>query len=229
MQPLPSDPEFFSGAFVQLVNSMGGDLAVIQSARQTVSGKQLTEVPEWGPRFIDEMMRKRHGTPFEAAVFQFRVETSIAVAREWFRHRIGSFNELSLRVSEAKPRFYKPSRPFARRDADVRYEYRPVSDEEWTEGVALYEATIEASWDAYRKLLEIGWSRDLARLVLPVALMTRFTWTVNARALMNFLSLRTAPDAFWEIRAAADCVYELWRNDMPITAIAFEHNGKIAP
>lgn len=221
-------PSLTSEPSVELVEWMGGDLAVVRNGRQTTGKSPLTKMPAWGPKFLDEMMRKRHGTPFEAAVFTYRIECSIAVAREWFRHRIGSFNEASLRVSEAKPVFHLPSAEQARKDAG-RYEYEPLTGEALVDGIALFSETYDTVWTVYKTLLDMGWSRELARLVLPMALHTRFSWTVNARALMNFLSLRTAPDALREIREPAELVGKLWTEAMPLTAQAFIAHGCIAP
>jgi thymidylate synthase (FAD) len=212
---------------VELVDQMGSDLAVVRNARLT-TGKAAKVMPSWGPKFIEDLMRKRHGTPFEAAVFTFRVECSIAVAREWFRHRIGSFNEASLRVSTAKPVFYLPDRDQARCDLE-RYTYGPIGDDVFFDGIKTMVELYDAAWETYQELLKLGWSRELARLVLPVGLYTRFSWTVNARALMNFLELRLAPDALQEIRDAAGLVYCHWLRAMPVTAGAFERCGRIAP
>lgn len=218
---------YTSRPVVELVDQMGSDLAVVRNARLT-TGKAVKVMPSWGPKFIEDLMRKRHGTPFEAAVFTFRIECSIAVAREWFRHRIGSFNEASLRVSTAKPVFHLPDRDQARCDL-ARYTYGPITDDVFFDGIKLMVELCDAAWETYQELLSAGWSRELARLVLPVGLYTRFSWTVNARALMNFLELRLAPDALLEIREAAVIVQELWQTAMPTTAAAFERCGRIAP
>lgn len=220
---------YVSEPSVELVDRMhaDADLAVVRNARLT-AGRASKQMPSWGPKLIEELMRKRHGTPFEAAVFTFRIECSIAVAREWFRHRIGSFNEASLRVTTAKPVFHLPSPVQARRDVG-RYEYGPLDADVYDEGVQQIVNLYDRAWDTYQDLIRIGWSRELARLVLPVGLYTRFSWTVNARSLMNFLELRMAPDALAEIRDAADEVYKTWSLYMPVTAAAFDRCGRIAP
>jgi thymidylate synthase (FAD) len=81
----------------------------------------------------------------------------------------------------------------------------------------------------YNYMLEQGIARELARLVLPVAMYTEFYWTVNARALMNFLSLRNADAAQHEIREYAKIVEEQFSEYMPVTAKAFVENGRLAP
>ena len=65
--------------------------------------------------------------------------------------------------------------------------------------------------------------------MLPVGIYTEFYWTVNARALMNFVSLRNAEAAQREIRRFAEAVEELFAGHMPITHAAFVGNNRTAP
>ncbi|HEX2178285.1 MAG TPA: FAD-dependent thymidylate synthase, partial [Actinomycetota bacterium] len=85
------------------------------------------------------------------------------------------------------------------------------------------------TWDTYQSLLEIGVAREVARLVLPVGLYTEFYWTVNARALMNFVALRNADAAMWEIRRYGEAVEEFFAAQMPSTHKAFVEFGRVAP
>ena len=116
------------------------------------------------------LMRDRHGSPFEHNAFRFHVRCPIFVAREWFRHRIGSFNEFSLRYAKATDDFYVPE------PADVRtqvgkpgaYSFEPVDaragrgDARGAGGASTSEA-----YAAYARLVEKGVARELARSVLP--------------------------------------------------------------
>jgi thymidylate synthase (FAD) len=87
----------------------------------------------------------------------------------------------------------------------------------------------QEAWSAYTELVEMGVARELARLVLPVGLYTEFYWTVNARSLMNFVSLRNADAAMWEIRQYADAVERFFAERMPVTHAAFVEYGRVAP
>jgi thymidylate synthase (FAD) len=86
-----------------------------------------------------------------------------------------------------------------------------------------------SAYNSYLELLEMGVAKELARSVLPVSMYTQFYWTVNARALMNFLSLRTAESAQVDIRKCAKEVERIFESQMPITHEAWIKNGRIAP
>jgi thymidylate synthase (FAD) len=176
-------------------------------------------------------MREKHGTPFEHNSFRFHVKTPVFVAREWFRHRIGSFNEFSARYSEVPNDFFVPE------ERDVRaqvgrpgsYSFEPLSENVSRSAVEIINAANERAYETYTGLLEMGVAKELARSVLPVSMYTQFYWTVNARALMNFLSLRTHETAQRDIRFYADAVYALVAPIMPVTFESWENNGRVTP
>ena len=93
---------------VTLYDWMGDDLRIVNMARQSF-GQESTEIGKEETGLINFLMRERHGTPFEGPVFTFNVKCPIFVAREWFRHRIGSFNEYSGRYSKMINEFYVPA------------------------------------------------------------------------------------------------------------------------
>lgn len=216
--------------FVRLDGSMAGDLSVVNAARVSF-GVRRESMEDADRGLIRFLMRERHGSPFEHNSFRFHVRSPIFVVREWMRHRVSSFNELSGRYTELTDSFYVPSagdvrtqigRPgsyqFGRVDSDTAERTRT------TIGVAY-----KTSFEAYRKMLDDGIAKEVARLVLPVGLMTEFYWTVNARSLMNFLSLRNAETAQYEIKQYAAAVEQLFAREMPETAQAFVENDRIAP
>jgi thymidylate synthase (FAD) len=176
-------------------------------------------------------MRDRHGTPFEHNAFRFHIRCPIFVAREWFRHRVGSFNEFSMRYAKATDEFYVPS------PGDVRsqvgkpgaYTFETVDVELAERARGEIEAVYEQAYGAYERLVEAGVARELARAVMPVGAYTQFYWTVNARALMNFVSLRAAETAQLEIRRYADAVEMFFADKMPVTHAAFVANDRTAP
>ena len=217
-------------AFVELVDKMGGDLAVVNSARVSY-GKSSMEMTEKDERLIHRLLRDRHGTPFEQSTMTFYIRCPIFVAREHMRHRIGSFNEISGRYKELQCDFYVPAKfrvPAPEgKQMDYGYVDAPAAlNADAQEIVADTYASIEA---AYKTLLDMGIAKEHARIVLPVGIFTEFRWTVNARSLMNFLSLRTAPGAMAEIRGYANFIEQLWKGFMPITHQAFCDYGRVAP
>jgi thymidylate synthase (FAD) len=216
--------------FVRLDDAMANDLSVVNAARVSF-GRRKTEMEEADVGLIRFLMRDRHGTPFEHNSFRFHVRAPIFVAREWMRHRIGSFNEFSLRYAKATDDFYVPEREDVRTQVGKpgSYSFEPVSDEVAQSTRDELAAVYAAAFAAYERLVELGVARELARSVMPVGAYTEFYWTVNARALMNFISLRAAETAQREIRRYADAVELLFAEYMPITYEAFVAAGRIAP
>jgi thymidylate synthase (FAD) len=216
--------------FVRLDGALADDLSVVNGARVSFA-RRKEEMDGSDEGLIRFLMRDRHGSPFEHNAFRFHVRCPIFVAREWFRHRIGSFNEFSLRYAKATDDFYIPE------IADVRtqvgkpgaYTFEPVEDELAETTRDELRAVYDHAYETYTRLVEQGVARELARSVLPVGAYTQFYWTVNARALMNFVSLRNSEFAQLEIRRYAEAVEAFFAELMPVTHEAFVENGRMAP
>jgi thymidylate synthase (FAD) len=170
-------------------------------------------------------------TPFEHNAFRFHVRAPIFVAREWFRHRVGSFNEFSMRYAKATDDFYVPEPEDVRTQVGKpgAYSFEPVSDDVAESTREELRQVYETAYSTYERLVELGVARELARAVLPVGAYTEFYWTVNARALMNFLSLRNSENAQREIRRYAEACERFFAERMPVTHEAFVASGRIAP
>jgi thymidylate synthase (FAD) len=171
------------------------------------------------------------GLRFEHNSFRFHIRAPIFVAREWMRHRVGSFNEFSLRYAKATDDFYVPEAEDVRSQVGKpgAYSFEPVSSEVAARTRERLEAVYEASYQTYQELVELGVARELARCALPVGAYTEFYWTVNARSLMNFLSLRNAETAQREIRRYAEACERFLERLMPVTHAAFVTTGRVAP
>jgi len=205
--------------FVRLSDFMGGDLRAVQSARVTFGS--VSKGDDRDKKLIEYLLAHAHFTPFEHCVFQFHVKCPIFVARQWMRHRWGSYNEVSARYTEVKDEFYVPQ---SFRAQDNKNKQGSISSDSLDQAKLLadYSAAIEASFTAYRKLIDAGVAREMARLTLPVSQYTQFYWTVNARSLFNFLALRADAHAQAEIRAYAEAIIEIFRQKMPWTLESFE-------
>ena len=176
--------------FVRLDGAMADDLSVVNSARVSF-GRRKEVMDESDAGLVRFLMRDRHGTPFEHNAFRFHVRTPIFVAREWFRHRVGSFNEFSMRYARATDDFYVPEPEDVRSQVGKpgAYSFEPVSDELAEQTREELRAVYDHAYATYERLVEAGVARELARAALPVGAYTDFFWTVNAHALLNFLSL----------------------------------------
>ena len=216
--------------FVRLDGSMADDLSVVNSARVSF-GRRVEELGDADAGLIRFLMRERHGTPFEHNSFRFHVRCPLFVAREWFRHRVGSFNEFSMRYAKASDDFYVPEPDDVRTQVGKpgSYSFEPVDAELAQTTREELQAVYEHAYETYERLVEQGVARELARAVIPVGAYTEFYWTVNARALMNFVSLRAAETAQREIRRYAEAVERLFAEKMPITHAAFVANDRTAP
>ncbi|GAB2843581.1 FAD-dependent thymidylate synthase [Actinoallomurus bryophytorum] len=227
---------------VELVKHAASDADVVWAARVSTKGESsLADVeadPERSRGLINFLMRDRHGTPFEHSTMTFYVRAPIFVFREFMRHRTFSYNEESGRYRELAPEFYVPgpSRKLVQQGKPGKYEFVEGTPEQHK---LVSESTREAcrqAYAAYREMLEAGVAREVARTVLPVGLYSSMYATCNARALMNFLSLRTRRDDSKfpsfpqrEIEMVAEEMEREWAALMPLTHAAFEAGGRVAP
>jgi len=216
--------------FVRLDDCMASDLSVVNAARVSFA-RRKEEMDDSDAGLIRFLMRERHGTPFEHNAFRFHIRCPIFVAREWFRHRVGSFNEFSMRYARATDDFYVPDPDDVRTQVGKpgAYSFEPVDPELAEETRERLREVYDAAYATYEELVERGVARELARAVLPVGAFTEFYWTVNARSLMNFLSLRAAEAAQREIRLYAEACETFLASQMPVTYDAFIANGRVAP
>ncbi|HEX9416609.1 MAG TPA: FAD-dependent thymidylate synthase [Gaiellaceae bacterium] len=216
--------------FVRLDDSMATDLSVVNGARVSFA-RHKQEMDDSDAGLIRFLMRERHASPFEHAVFRFHVRCPIFVAREWMRHRWSSFNEFSLRYATATDDFYLPATEDVRTQVGKpgAYSFEPVSPEVAEQTREELTAVYEQAFATYERLVDSGVAREIARCALPVGAYTEFYWTVNARSLMNFVSLRNAEMAQREIRYYAEVVETFFAEKMPVTYEAFVANDRVAP
>jgi thymidylate synthase (FAD) len=215
--------------YVRLDGVMADDLSVVNAARVSF-GKRKVELDEADVSLINFLMRERHGTPFEHNSFRFHVRCPIFVAREWFRHRIGSFNEFSARYSEVPDDFWVPSIGEVRTQIGKPggYTFQPMEEDAAKNAIHWIGTAYEQAYTAYRAMVADGVAKEVARVVLPMGTYTEFYWTVNARSLMNFLSLRTASTAQSEIRDYAFEVENAFEEHMPVTYEAWNRLGRFS-
>jgi thymidylate synthase (FAD) len=216
--------------FVRLDAVMADDLSVVNAARVSFGTRRET-MDERDAGLVRFLMRERHGTPFEHNFFRFHIKAPLFVTREWQRHRIGSFNERSGRYSELPDEFYVPAASAVRTQVGKpgAYTFEPMDDDTAAEVRTGIESSYAESYGRYQELLGAGVAKEVARSVLPVGLYTEFYWSVNARALMNFLSLRNAAAAQYEIRVYAEAVEQHFGQAMPVTHASFVDQGRTSP
>jgi len=214
---------------VELIDQLGNDLSIVNAARVSFA-KESASLGKAEEKLIGFLMREKHGTPFEHVVFTFRIRVPLKVAREWFRHRMASYNEESSRYSEMRMDFYTPYLEDVRTQVGKpgAYTFTPIEGElakEYRDAVLRKHAEDEAFYD---KWLKKGIAKELVSFELPMSTLTEFIWTVNFRSLTNFLSLRNADPALREIRFAAAEVEALVKEAVPIAYKTWVDNGRKA-
>jgi thymidylate synthase (FAD) len=235
-------PEYRSDVSVSLVRSSASDADVVFAARVSTVGEQSLATIDADPAeasgLINFLMRERHGSPFEHTSMTFYVHAPIFVWREHMRHRIASYNEESGRYRELLPVFYIPaqSRNIVQVGKPGAYDFLPGEPEQYSLIETRMKEACDSAYQAYQDLLAAGVAREVARMVLPVSIYSSAYVTMNARAMMNFLSLRRkSEDSQFpsypqrEIEMVAEQYEQAWAQLMPITHEAFVRNGRVAP
>ena len=223
MNELPKDAiKCLDKGFVRLVDSMGGDDAIVQSARVSY-GKGTSKVSQ-DRGLIRYLMRHRHTTPFEMVEFKFHCKMPIFVARQWVRHRTANINEYSLRYSEARDEFYYPDPDNIEFQSALNKQGRMGEvDSELKEKVQKYFKEIsERSFAIYSELNDAGVARELARAILPVNLYTEWYWKNDLHNLLHFIGLRSDGHAQYEIRVFSDAMASFVKNVAPFAWEAYQ-------
>lgn len=237
-----NDIEFRSDVTVELVRSSASDADVIFAARVSTVGEQsLADVdadPERSVGLINYLMRDRHGSPFEHNSMTFFVQAPIFVWREHMRHRIASYNEESGRYRELRPVFYVPAsdRNVVQVGKPGAYDFLPGTAEQLQLIDSSMKRSCTQAYESYQEMLDAGVAREVARMVLPVSIYSSAYVTLNARSLMNFLSLRMKVEGSTfpsypqrEIELVAERYEQEWSRLMPLTHAAFVASGRVAP
>lgn len=234
--------KFRSDVTVELVKESASDADVIWAARVSTKGDQsLDEIKEDSSAsagLINYLMRDRHGSPFEHSVMTFFVQAPIFMWREHFRHRMASYNEESGRYKVLEPVFYVPGpeRKLIQIGKAGAYEFVDGTPEQLAIVTEETKKACTVAYESYETMLESGVAREVARIVLPVTIYSSAYVTMNARAMMNFLSLRRKAEGSHfpsfpqrEIEMVAEKYEEAFQKLMPLTHAAFVANGRVAP
>lgn len=222
---------------VELIGSIGTDEMVCKAARVSTLGSESIDTGE-SAALINFLMKNRHGTPFEHNAFIFRVEAPIFVWREHMRHRIASYNEESGRYKQLDPVFYVPdsNRPLVQIGKTGAYDFIDGTHSQHFNANLLIGESSRLAYKNYEEMLDRGIAKEVARMCLPVNIYSSAYVTMNARALMNFLSLRTkSVDSAYpsfpqhEIAMVADQYEQYLAAAMPLTYKSFVDCGRVAP
>ena len=219
--------------FVRVVDYMGDDAAIVQSAR--VSYGKGTRTLRSDAGLINYLMRHRHTTPFEMCEIKYHVKLPIFVARQWIRHRTANVNEYSARYSILDNEFYLPQPEHLAAQSSLNRQGRgDVLG--GAEAERVYELLRRDAAQAYADYAEMlnedeegnlvdphrdGLARELARMNLSLNFYTQWYWKIDLYNLMHFVSLRADDHAQYEIRAYAEVILDTLERWVPQTCEAF--------
>ena len=219
--------------FIRVVDYMGDDTSVVQSAR--VSYGKGTKKVSTDAGLIKYLMRHWHSTPFEMCEIKYHVKLPIFIARQWIRHRTANVNEYSARYSILDKEFYlpEPQHLAAQSQSNRQGRGEILEGDQAKKVLELLKNDAEQTYNNYETMLNerydgstidkngVGLARELARMNLTLNTYTQWYWKTDLLNLMNFLRLRADSHAQYEIRAYADAMLDTVKKWVPITYEAF--------
>ena len=226
--------EVLDHGFVRVIDYMGDDSSVVQSARVSY-GKGTKKISN-DKGLIKYLMRHRHSTPFEMCEIKFHIKLPIFIARQWIRHRTANVNEYSARYSILDKEFYIPSVENLAAQSQINNQGRgdALTDDEASNVIQILKNDAEQTYANYETLLnenssggvldegKSGIARELARMNLTLNTYTQWYWKIDLNNLLHFLALRADDHAQYEIRVYADVMLDLVKKWVPLTYEAFE-------
>jgi len=211
--------------FVRLIDYMGSDARIVQTAR--VSYGEGTKTLRQDAGLIDYLLRHEHTSPFEHVIFEFHCKMPIFVARQWIRHRTARLNEISGRYSVLKSEFYLPPAEQVSLQSKDNKQGRDASDvppELRAKVLELLKTDQERAYASYEELLHDDVARELARINLPLSLYTEWYWQMDLKNLFHFLRLRMDRHAQWEIQEYARAIASVVKAVCPMAYASFERH-----
>ena len=219
--------------FIRVVDYMGDDSSIVQSAR--VSYGKGTKKVSTDEGLIKYLMRHWHSTPFEMCEIKYHVKLPIFIARQWIRHRTANVNEYSARYSILDKEFYIPDKEQLSAQSTINRQGRGdlITGDQADEVLKILKDDATQTYGNYEKMLnerfdgtvidekKSGLARELARMNLTLNSYTQWYWKTDLLNLLNFLFLRADSHAQYEIRVYAEAMLETVKKWVPITHSAF--------
>jgi len=217
--------EVLDKGFIEVVDSLGNDLTVVNSARVSF-GKRKEKWDKSDERLVRYLAKHKHYSPFRHLQIQFHIKAPEFVMRQWYKHVVGiettsnsstkdhAWNEISGRYVEYDE-FYEPTE-FRKQSEDNKQ----ASDgliELQSNTRLLWESTQQNCISAYKEMLRRGMAKEQARTILPLTLYTEVYWTASFQAVMNFIELRNEKTSQIEIQEYAKVLLDLMFEVYPMT------------
>lgn len=196
------------------------DHAVVQAARVSIG--QGVKTPEKDISLIDFLVRHKHTSPFEMVKFKFHIKAPIFIQRQWIRHRTANVNEISGRYSVLTDDFYVPQKIYEQGQMNKQMSGKEIKCENTRIMYYDFLKNSRKQYDVYQKLIKMGVSREMARIALPLNMYTEFYWCIDLHNLLNFVRLRSAENAQFEIKEYSDTIKGIVKELCPNTMKSFE-------
>ena len=203
--------------FIEVVDSLGTDLTVANSARVSF-GKRKKTYDKSDERLVTYLAKHKHFSPFRHLVVQFHIKAPEFVMRQWYKHVVGAettsssftkdhaWNEISGRYVPVEE-YYIPS--VWRKQSEDSKQASEGSIDAQEKASEKYHSVLQIINHYYNGLLDLGVAKEQARILLPLAGYSEVYWTASFQAIMNFIELRDEPTAQWEIREYAKALKSL--------------------
>ena len=216
---------------VSLVDSMGTDVTVVNSARVSF-GVEKEELDARDKKLINYLIRHKHTSTLEHNLITFKFCVPLFVRSQHHRHRTWSYNEISRRYTDVNIQFYKPhkfrTQHKSNRQASNPDDLKdPILYPDWGDYASgmtasqVMEDYVNYSMRLFEDMIKAGVCREQARMVLPQSMYTEYYGTVNLSNLLKFIDLRTHEGAQWEIQKVAEACLEIATDLFPVTVGAY--------
>lgn len=227
---LEKEYKMLDHGFLRVIDFMGGDDAIVQSAR--VSYGSGTKAVSTDKALINYLVKHKHTSPLEMCEIKLHLKMPIFVARQWIRHRTASINEYSARYSVLSNQYYIPEleRMQTQSKDNKQGSGEPLSKELANKVRALLEEDAKKCYTDYEYFLseDVNFARELARMNLNLNYYTEFYWKIDLHNFLHFVNLRAHPHAQYEIRVYAEQMLEIAKLWCPFATEAFIEHVKEA-
>ena len=213
--------------FVEVIDSLGSDLTVVNSARVSF-GKRKETYDKSDRALVRYLAKHKHFSPFRHMVVQFHLKAPEFVMRQWYKHVVGiettssyptkdhAWNEISGRYTPVSD-YYIPE-IWRKQSQDNKQASEGELDKLQQKRMShLYERYLFEVERVYDTMVDAGMAKEQARVVLPLSQYTEVYWTASFQAIMNFIDLRDEKTAQWEIQQYAKCLKEIMYEIYPET------------
>lgn len=230
---LDKEHKVLDKGFIKLIDYMGSDESVVKAARVSYDANNKQHTQEENAKLINYLMKYNHSSPFEMCEIELHIKAPIFVARQWMRHRMASYNEISARYTEVKDSFYIPDVSRLTKQSKTN---KQCSSQEALDTIGadvfinIVKNTNQNFIDNYNYFNseEIDLAKEINRINMPVGAYTEFYYKTNLKNLLHFIKLRDHPHAQKEIQEYAKVIDGIIQQWCPVAYQAFIEHEKEA-